>query len=756
MAITVKEGEAVVLTTADFVGADVDDALTDLTYTVSGLVNGTVQVNGVDASTFTHAQLVNGDVTFLHDGSDTSPGGFNVTVSDDDLAMSSTIAITATITPNIAPTTSGDLTISLAEGDTYTLTLADLNGADVDNTDAELMFSVSGLVNGTVLVNGVAATSFSLVDLQNGNVAFQHDGSPTSAASFNALLMDSKGAAASGGAVTVSATVTGPNILVGTQSVDTLNGSDANDVIIGLFGSDTLNGGLGNDSLFAGGDNDQLNGGAGDDNLVGGAGDDLLIGSTGGDVLDGGTGNDTASYAAAAAGVSARLWNGSFNTGEAAGDTFISIENLIGSKFADTLVGDFDEDNTLTGLGGDDVLRGLSGDDTLIGGTGSDVLDGGSGTDTASYAAAASGVSVRLWDSSFNTGEASGDTYISIENVIGSDFDDMLVGNFNQNNNIDGRGGNDFIRGLSGDDTLSGGEGNDTLVGEAGADILDGGTGIDTASYLLATSGVSARLWNSAFNTGEAAGDTYISIENLIGSNFDDVLVGEFNQNNTLEGRGGNDVMRGLSGDDTLIGGNGNDVLVGDAGADVLDGGAGIDTASYSSATTGVNARLWSSASNTGDAAGDTYTSIENLIGSNFDDILVGNFNQDNTIDGLGGNDFIRGLSGNDTLNGGSGDDTLNGEAGEDILNGGNGDDILIGGAEADMFVMGVADWGNDTISDFQNGLDLIDLSGTGATDISDLTITQNGSDTLIEFGSNSITLENISSGAIDASDFIF
>ena len=199
----------------------------------------------------------------------------------------------------------------------------------------------------------------------------------------------------------------------------------------------------------------------------------------------------------------ASLANPSVNTGDAAGDTYISIERLAGSAFNDTLTGD-------------------SGNNSLRGGLGADKLDGGTGSDTASYLAAATAVTVSLANPSINTGKAAGDTFISIENLSGSAFNDTLIGD----------------------------SGNNTLLGNGGGDALNGGAGTDTASYTNATSGVTASLANPSVNTGEAAGDSYISIENLTGTSFNDTLIGDSNQN----------------------------FLVGGAGADVLNGGAGLTT----------------------------------------------------------------------------------------------------------------------------------------------------------------------------------
>jgi Ca2+-binding RTX toxin-like protein len=132
------------------------------------------------------------------------------------------------------------------------------------------------------------------------------------------------------------------------------------------------------------------------------------------------------------------------------------------------------------------------------------------------------------------------------------------------------------IRGHDGNDTLSGGDGDDVLDGGRGADVLNGGAGSDTASYVSADAGVTADLSHSAMNAGDAAGDRYLSIENLKGSNHADNLTGD-QRNNMLDGGAGDDRLAGGSGSDTLIGGEGHDWLDGGAWKDVLTGGAGND-----------------------------------------------------------------------------------------------------------------------------------------------------------------------------------
>jgi Ca2+-binding RTX toxin-like protein len=179
--------------------------------------------------------------------------------------------------------------------------------------------------------------------------------------------------------------------------------------------------------------------------------------------------------------------------------------------------------------------------------------------------------------------------------------------------------------------------------------------------------------------------------------------------NDTLSGGAASEILYGFEGDDLLMGNDGDDTLVGGQGADRLIGGAGTDTGSYQSAATGVTVDLLNNAVNTGEAAGDLLFSVENLIGSRFNDMLRGSDGM-NVIEGGDGNDQIFGRGGMDTLAGGNGDDTLDGGARNDVLIGGAGNDVLIGGADRDTFVFLAPNQGTDRIMDFQAGLDKIEL----------------------------------------------
>jgi hypothetical protein len=174
-AITVDEGGTVAITTADLTATDPDNTGAQLVFTLLGASHGNVLLNGVVTTSFTQDDLVNGRVAFQHDGSEAG-GVFRVLLSDG-TAIGGAAIVTAAVNPvNDAPVIGGDLTITVGEGGSVVLTTADLSATDPDNTDAQLVFTVTGTSHGAVLLNGAAATSFTQDDLVNGRVAFQHDG----------------------------------------------------------------------------------------------------------------------------------------------------------------------------------------------------------------------------------------------------------------------------------------------------------------------------------------------------------------------------------------------------------------------------------------------------------------------------------------------------------------------------------------------------------------------------------------------------
>ena len=505
-------------------------------------------------------------------------------------------------------------------------------------------------------------------------------------------------------------------VITGTSLADTITAT----------GAATIHGGDGNDTLIAASGSPA--------SLYGEAGDDLLIGSSKNDTLNGGTGVNTASYVNAPKGVTVSLaLTGAQNTIGAGSDTLVNIQNLTGSPFNDTLQGNGGDNvldggagvNTVsysnatagvtvdlslagpqaTGGAGTDTLlnfQNLTGsafNDTLAGNSGDNVIDSGAGIDTLTYAGAAAGVSVSLALTTPQvTGGAGTDTIKNVENLTGSNFDDVLIGSTAAN-------------------VLMGGAGNDILDGGLGNDTLDGGTGVNTASYADAPNGVTVNLsLTGPQNTSAAGMDTLINIQNLTGSPFNDTLQGNSGDNVLDGGAGVNTVSystatagvtvdlsltgpqaTGGAGTDTLLnfqnltGSAFNDTLSGNSGNNTLDGGAGIDTLSYASATAGVTVNLTlNTAQNTGGAGTDTVRNFENLTGSGFDDVLTG-------------------ASTANTIMGGVGDDHIIGGGGADILWGGPGADTFIYKALSDSTV-GTA--GQDQIMDFSHAEgDRIDVS---------------------------------------------
>ncbi|HHS7809391.1 TPA: beta strand repeat-containing protein, partial [Pseudomonas putida] len=236
---------------------------------------------------------------------------------------------------------------------------------------------------------------------------------------------------------------------------------------------------------------------------------------------------------------------------------------------------------------------------------------------------------------------------------------------------INGTNGADTLTGTSGDDEINGLAGNDLIRGSAGADKIDGGTGTDTVDYSTSADGINVDIRSNAVGLagigGDAQGDTLSGIEKVIGTAFndtfnldtatatfeggagDDVYVLNGSGGTVIEqSSGGNDEVRsnfaqiylsanverltytgtgsftgwGNASDNVITGGVGNDFLYGGAGADQFIGGAGIDTVGYTDSTVGVSINLKTGV-NSGIAAGDTYTGIERILGSNGNDTFV-------------------------------------------------------------------------------------------------------------------------------------
>ena len=238
-----------------------------------------------------------------------------------------------------------------------------------------------------------------------------------------------------------------------------------------------------------------------------------------------------------------------------------------------------------------------------------------------------------------------------------------------------------------------------------------------------------------------SAGRSYVifggpSIPSIEGTSGNDTLNGGTGDD-IINGLDGDDIIQGGAGDDTLLGGVGDDLLAGGGGTDVIDGGAGIDTNSFADIGTGVSAFLGEAGTASHGNIRESFTNIENLTGTEFNDHLFGD-SGNNVLIGLNGDDFLAGSSGddnlqgargmdmliggvgNDIIDGGNDDDVINGDTGDDTLRGSGGDDTIDGGTGVDTISAGIGDDtvnggdGNDTILG-QGGADM--LFGDGGTD---------------------------------------
>jgi serralysin len=424
-----------------------------------------------------------------------------------------------------------------------------------------------------------------------------------------------------------------------------------------LNGNDTINGSPGSDDLYGQGGNDVLKGGGGDDYIDGGAGKDTY---------DGGAGFDTLSFQYshydasalhgitldAAAGKAVDSWGNS--------ETLTGFEGYRGTQFADT-------------------LNGSSLDEQFVGFGGRDKIDGKGGTDEVRYDVdrrydGFDGVSINLTTGVAIDGFGRQDTLVSIENARGTwSGDDTLIGN-SAANRLRGLDGDDFLDGRGGGDDMRGGAGNDTYVVDNAGDTIDEDANSDFAKgFDTVRSSITFSLANTAVIFGD--------VENLILTGTA-VINGTGNGlENTITGNDAANTLAGGAGADNLNGGLGNDTLIGGDGADKLIGGTGSDTASYAGASAGVKVSLVSPATNTGAAAGDTFSSVEHLTGSSFADVLVGN-------------------SGNNIINGGSGKDTLTGGTGLDFF----------------RFANALSTSNVDTITDFSVADDTIQVANAAFT----------------------------------------
>lgn len=208
-----------------------------------------------------------------------------------------------------------------------------------------------------------------------------------------------------------------------------------------------------------------------------------------------------------------------------------------------------------------------------------------------------------------------------------------------------------------------------------------------------------------------ALGSAFDNVINTVEGNSDDNALTGTQYVDEISGDDGDDILYGLAEDDILQGGDGSDTLVGGGGADVLEGGQGEDFASYTTSDARVILDLLDVVSADGDAIGDTFASIEGVIGSDYNDVIFGD-NAANILIGGAGNDRLYGRGGGDTLDGGNGNDILLGNGVQDTMTGGNGADIFRFHSENDSH-SGLNN--RDVITDFETGVDRVDIANIDA-----------------------------------------
>lgn len=374
--------------------------------------------------------------------------------------------------------------------------------------------------------------------------------------------------------------------------------------------NDKLTGTKGNDSILGLGGNDLIMGLAGKDTLSGGAGKDVFVLDAGNKKIDGGAGFDGIDLSKATRGIEFDFEFGRVDyevRGKSGHATFKNIEAVKATNKVDIITGD-DNDNLIHSWGGDDVVFGAGGNDTFYdrhgadstyGGEGDDTyivyadndyFDGGNGLDILDFHYSFDAIDFTVGDQ-FNSiatsspGGSGSVFYLDVEGVVGTDYNDVLTGNF-EDNILFGGDGDDVINGDLGNDTINGGRGDDTIEASAGDDriiisagndsissvpILNGGS--DTIDLRNATRGTTASLEFGeviSYRGRDGIGTSTLSgIDNIDGSKFADTLTGN-DRANILRGMAGNDRLDGNAGDDVLVSDAGNETMTGDAGADAF------------------------------------------------------------------------------------------------------------------------------------------------------------------------------------------
>jgi Ca2+-binding RTX toxin-like protein len=497
------------------------------------------------------------------------------------------------------------------------------------------------------------------------------------------------------------------DLIIGSFGDDDISANAGNDFVFGLFGDDTISGGDGEDRLYGNTGDDRIVGNKGDDAMFGGKGDDLLVWNNGdgSDLMNGGSG-----YDAVQVNFNTDLVNDDLQNKDVAAFSVTPD----GVQFARIEVNDQTERGLFqldiretevleTNFGGGDdtaVLKGGVLDEIKLN------LDGGAGIDTLDLSELSDAAQVNLVHGTLN-----GSAVTGFENIIGTEFNDLIKGNATANV-VSGLGGEDKIFGRAGDDTLIGGKGDDKVYGGAGddllvwnngdgSDLMVGGKGVDQVQVNFDTDLVNDDLQNkdvAEFST-TAQGVQFARIEV---------------NDQTERGLFQLDIRKTEALETNFGGGNDTAVIVGNVLAEIeldLDGGEGVDTLDFGQSSGPIAVDLASGAIEIDNGPGQDATAV------NFENVT-----------GTAGNDFI---FGNDQNN---------------VIRGGAGNDVMIGGAGADSFVFFEGDAGIDLILDFERGVDSLIFATSDPSVTADSLLaglSQSGDDVELAVNNKVITFED-------------
>ncbi|EFO34067.1 proprotein convertase P [Roseibium sp. TrichSKD4] len=509
------------------------------------------------------------------------------------------------------------------------------------------------------------------------------------------------------------------DVIVGGRGDDTIRGAnsryaslDVEDVLIGGSGDDKLYGYAGSDVLDGGYGDDFLNGGAGEDRLEGGEGNDRLLGDADADVIIGGNGIDEVYYYTSNAAVIVDL-NDALpeHGGHAEGDVLFSIENILGSSYADTLRGD-DEGNSIDGYYGDDLLYGLGGDDDLKGAAGNDTIYGGAGSDL----------------------------------IYGGYGDDYVVGGLGDDH-LQGGGGHDVYKYYHGD-------GNDVISDFKGVNIIDfdnisstevifdriGYNGADlqinvgeysdsiVVKYYFDRQFSPIFSFNFADNAVLGFADLEEQFFHVVGTDQDDLLNYVLDGDYTITGGAGDDTIVTSAGDDTFVYalGDGNDIIRDRLGENrlILEDINADQVVIIRSGASDIDIKF----KNTN----------ENI---HLEDVLLGSVAEDFRINFADGVVWNKGdLAAQGAIFGSNASDNITGSYYNDVIEAGRGDDNLQGGYGDDTYIFNSGD-GVDQIID-GIGTNIVKVNGVAPSDVG---VVYNSEDIVLELGGNgdSIVLDD-------------